>query len=321
MSLSYEISETVKEYTDAGYLRQKPSFARGAILELRHLRYFRTLAQELSFTRAAARLHVTQSTLSHQIRQLEDEVGVGLVHRDGKKISLTHAGQLLLQSALRAMDDLDQTQRDLKLQDKPMTGRLAIGVTHTFSMRLLGQYLAEFVSRFPLVMLDIQELSASEIESRLLTGDLDIGVAYAPSSSPELWVEPLFTEPLLLVTGKHHPFASRKRLRMVELHKQKLALLSPNFTTRLMLDACFKQAGIEPLVVAQTNTIFPILQLIKSQTVATIISERAIADRSELHTVILQDPSPTRTAALVWNKHHTYSEVALAFAALVKASV
>lgn len=288
-------------------------------LELRHLRYFRTLAQELSFTKAAARLHVTQSTLSHQIKQLEDEVGVDLLRREGKKVSLTHAGQLLLQTTLRTMEDLDQTLRNLKLQDKPMIGDLVIGVTHTFSMRLLGQYLAEFVSRFPLVKLDIQELSASDIESRLLSAELDVGVAYAPSSSPELWVEPLFTEPMLLVTNKHHSFASRKRIRMVELHNQKLALLSPHFATRIMLDACFKQAGIEPLVVAETNTIFPILQLVKTQPVATILSERAIADRSELHTVILQDPSPTRTAALVWNKHRQYSDVAIAFANLVKA--
>lgn len=287
-------------------------------MELRHLRYFKTLAQELSFTKAAARLHVTQSTLSHQIKQLEDEIGVDLLQRDGKKISLTHAGQTLLQTTLRTMEDLDQTLRDLKLQDKPMTGRLVIGVTHTFSMRLLGQYLAEFVSRFPLVKLDIKELPAIEIESKLLADELDVGVAYAPTSLPGLWVEPLFSEPLMLVTSKRHPFGNRKRLRMVELHNQKLALLSPNFATRVMLDACFKQAGIEPQVVAETNTIFPILQLVKSQYIATIISERAIADRSDLHTIILQDPSPTRTAALVWNKHRHYSEVALAFASLVK---
>ncbi|MCD8494286.1 MAG: LysR substrate-binding domain-containing protein [Burkholderiaceae bacterium] len=287
-------------------------------MELRHLRYFKTLAQELSFTKAAARLHVTQSTLSHQIKQLEDEIGVDLLQRDGKKISLTHAGQTLLQTTLRTMEDLDQTLRDLKLQDKPMTGRLVIGVTHTFSMRLLGQYLAEFVSHFPLVKLDIKELPAIEIESKLLADELDVGVAYAPTSLPGLWVEPLFSEPLMLVTSKRHPFGNRKRLRMVELHNQKLALLSPNFATRVMLDACFKQAGIEPQVVAETNTIFPILQLVKSQYIATIISERAIADRSDLHTIILQDPSPTRTAALVWNKHRHYSEVALAFASLVK---
>ncbi|MCD8565138.1 MAG: LysR substrate-binding domain-containing protein [Burkholderiaceae bacterium] len=287
-------------------------------MELRHLRYFKTLAQELSFTKAAARLHVTQSTLSHQIKQLEDEIGVDLLQRDGKKISLTHAGQTFLQTTLRTMEDLDQTLRDLKLQDKPMTGRLVIGVTHTFSMRLLGQYLAEFVSRFPLVKLDIKELPAIEIESKLLADELDVGVAYAPTSLPGLWVEPLFSEPLMLVTSKRHPFGNRKRLRMVELHNQKLALLSPNFATRVMLDACFKQAGIEPQVVAETNTIFPILQLVKSQYIATIISERAIADRSDLHTIILQDPSPTRTAALVWNKHRHYSEVALAFASLVK---
>ena len=288
-------------------------------MEFRHLRYLRTLAEELSFTKAASRLHVTQSTLSHQIRQLENELGVDLVLREGKKTSLTHAGQQLLQTADRIMAVLEVTLRALKSQEKPVTGLLSIGVTHTFSIRLLGHYLVEFASRFPLVRLNVQELSASEIEEGLLSGQLDVGIAYAPGSSDAFWVEPLFTETMVLVVNEHHPFAGRKRLRMVELHNQRLALLSSNFATRSMLDACFDQAGVKPIVVAETNTITPILHLVRHQPIGTIISDRAIADKAGLHTIMLQDPSPVRTAALVWSKRQHYSESSLAFAELVKA--
>ena len=289
-------------------------------MELRHLRYFRVLAEQLNFTRAAERLYITQSTLSHQIRQLEDELGISLIDRNGKKITLTHEGRYLLESANRTLEELDNTLRSLKSLDGPLAGTLAIGATHTFSIKLLGQYLALFVKKFPLVKLEIFELPASDIESKLIDESLDIGIAYTPSASEALWSEPLFTESLLLVINKSHPFAQRKRLRMAELHNQRLVLLSKTFATRRMLDNYFALAKINPVVVGETNTIFPIINLIKNQAVGTIISERAIPDEADLHKIILQDPSPTRTAALLWKKNRNYSETALEFARLVKAN-
>lgn len=287
-------------------------------MELRHLRYFKMLAEHLNFTRAAERLYITQSTLSHQIKQLEEEIGLELFTRNGKKIALTHAGQHLLESANRAVDDIDNTLRELRSLKHPLTGSLAIGATHTFSIKLLGLYLALFVSKFPLVKLEILELPAQEIENKLIDESLDIGIAYTPSASEALWSEPLFTESLVLVTNKNHPFASRKKLRMVELHNQPLVLLSRTFATRKLLDSCFNQVKIEPIVVAETNTIFPIINLIKHQPIGAIISERAIPDEANLHKIILQDPAPTRTAALLWKKNKHYSRTALEFATIVK---
>lgn len=287
-------------------------------MELRHLRYFKSLAEHLNFTRAAERLYITQSTLSHQIKQLEDEVGVPLFDRGGKKIALTHAGQHLLESVNRATEDLDAALRQIKALQEPLSGRLAIGATHTFSINFLGHYLGLFMKQFPLVRLEILELPAQEIEDRLMDETLDIGIAYTPCASDALWSEPLFTESLVLVTNKQHPLASRKRLRMVELHNQPLVLLSRTFATRRLLDDFFDQAKIKPLVLVETNTVTPIISLIKSQPVAAILSEKAIPAEAGLHTILLQDPAPTRTAALLWKKNKHYSKTALALAKLVK---
>ncbi len=287
-------------------------------MELRHLRYFKVLAEQLSFTRAAERLYITQSTLSHQIRQLEDEVGLPLFERKGKKISLTHAGQCLLETAGRTLGDIDNTLRELKSMHAPLTGSLSIGATHTFSIKLLGRYLSMFVQKFPLVKLELLELSAQDIENGLVDESLDIGIAYTPATSDALWSEPLFTESLVLVTNKNHPFASRKRLRMVELHNQQLVLLSGTFTTRKLLDGYFAQVKIKPVIVAETNTTFPMISLVKSQPVAAILSERAIPEDAELHKIILQDPAPTRMAALLWKKNRQYPQTALEFAKMVK---
>jgi LysR family cyn operon transcriptional activator len=106
-------------------------------MELRHLRYFVALAEHLSFTRAAARVHVTQSTLSHQIRQLEEELGQPLFDRIGKKVVTTEAGELFLGFAVRALKEVDHGLAVLKPSAAGLAGRVRIGTTHTFNIGLI----------------------------------------------------------------------------------------------------------------------------------------------------------------------------------------
>src|SRR5690606_25702982 len=101
-------------------------------MELRHLRYFIAVASSLNFTRAAERVHVTQSTLSHQIRQLEEEIGQALFERKGRRVVLTDAGESFLAYATRAMTVIDQGLSELKQSVVSMTGEVRIGTTHTF---------------------------------------------------------------------------------------------------------------------------------------------------------------------------------------------
>ena len=122
-------------------------------MELRHLRYFVALAEYLSFTRAAARVHVTQSTLSHQIRQLEEEVGQPLFDRIGKKVVTTEAGELFLGFALRALKEVDQGIAMLKPGSDGLTGQVRVGATHTFNIALIPECVALFLARHPTVRL------------------------------------------------------------------------------------------------------------------------------------------------------------------------
>jgi hypothetical protein len=109
-------------------------FDTGVSMELRHLRYFVALAEYLSFTRAAQRVHVTQSTLSHQIRQLEEELGQTLFDRIGRKVVTTEAGELFLGFATRALQEVDHGIATLKPSSRSLSGQLRIGTTHTFNI-------------------------------------------------------------------------------------------------------------------------------------------------------------------------------------------
>ncbi|MGQ9366425.1 LysR substrate-binding domain-containing protein [Azospirillum sp. ST 5-10] len=290
-------------------------------MELRHLRYFAALAERLNFTHAAEKVHVTQSTLSHQIKQLEEEIGQRLFDRVGKRVVMTEAGELLLPSVTKALREIDDGVRTLKGTARPLRGMVRIGATHTFNISLIPSCLATFLTNNPAVRVTVEELPAAAIEDRLRSGDLDIGISYRPAELRELWFEPLYNEEMVLAVGAQHPFAARKRIRIVELHRQNLVLLPREFTTRRMLDGCFQSAGAEPVVVAETNTIAAMLSLVRRMEIAAIVSEQAVSDLENLRIIALESPTPLRTPGILWKRDGERAAAVRSFAVIVRRAV
>ena len=288
-------------------------------MELRHLRYFVALAEYLSFTRAAERVHITQSTLSHQIRQLEEEVGQPLFDRIGKKVVTTEAGELFLAYALRALKEVDHGIAMLRPAGGALTGQLRIGATHTFNIRLIPECVALFLARHPTVQVCVEELPAEQIGDRLQAGELDLGIAYRPSNPLELWFEPLYDEEMVLVVSEGHPLAGRKRIRMVELHQQRLVLLPSYFATRRLLDDCFKASDTEPLVVAEMSTVAPMLGLVSRTTIAAIVASNAVPPTMRGQQMIpIESPTPIRTPGILWRLDAERTAAVQSFAVIVR---
>lgn len=287
-------------------------------MELRHLRYFSALAERLSFTRAAEEVHVTQSTLSHQIKQLEVELGTSLFQRTGKRVLLTVEGQLFLPWVTKALKEIDGGIVTLKDVGVPVAGEIVVGATHTFNMSLIPACLATFLTKNPSVCVRVEELPAAGVTQRVASGELDIGIAYPPTNTATLSFEPLYNEELVLAVGEKHPFASRRRIRMVELHRQRMVLLSRDFATRALLDGCFRSAGAEPQVVVEMNTVAPMLDLVCRMNVATIVSEKAAAKAVGLRAIAIENPKPIRTPSIVWKRDKPQSRPVKSFAAIVK---
>ena len=288
-------------------------------MELRHLRYFVALAEYLSFTKAADRVHVTQSTLSHQIRQLEDEVGQPLFDRIGKKVVTTEAGELFLAYATRALKEVDHGIAMLKPGGGGLTGEVRIGATHTFNIGLIPECMALFLARHPTVRLRVDELPADQISTKLRAGELDIGIAYRPADPSGLWFEPLYNEEMVLVVSDAHPLAGRKRIRMVELHQQRLVLMPDYFATRTLLDECFQASGAEPIVVAEMSTIAPMLGLVLRSQIGTIAATNAVpAAMSGLQMIPLESPTPIRTPGILWRLEGEKAAPVQSFAVIVR---
>jgi LysR family cyn operon transcriptional activator len=288
-------------------------------MELRHLRYFVALAEYLSFTKAADRVHVTQSTLSHQIRQLEEEVGQALFDRIGKKVVTTEAGELFLAYATRALKEVDHGIAMLKPGGGGLTGQVSIGATHTFNIGLIPECVAQFLARHPTVRVRIDELPADQIIAKLHAGELDIGIAYKPSGPTDLWFEPLYNEEMVLVVSDSHPLAGRKRIRMVELHQQRLVLMPDYFSTRTLLDECFKASGAEPIVVAEMSTIAPMLGLVLRTQIAAIVAINAVpAALTGLQMIPIESPTPIRTPGILWRLDGEKAAPVHSFAVIVR---
>lgn len=290
-------------------------------MELRHLRYFAALAERLNFTHAAEKVHVTQSTLSHQIKQLEDEIGQRLFDRAGKRVVMTEAGELLLPSVTKALREIDDGIRTLKGAARPLGGVVRIGATHTFNIGLIPACLATFLTNNPAVRVVVEELPAAAIEEGLRSGALDIGIAYRPAELRDLWFEPLYNEEMVLAVGAQHPFAHRKRMQMIELHRQNLVLLPREFTTRRMLDGCFQSVGAEPVVLAETNTIAAMLNLARRMEIGAIVSEQAVTGLENLCIIALESPTPLRTPGILWKREGERPAAVRTFAVIVRRAV
>ncbi|QJW83590.1 LysR family transcriptional regulator [Ramlibacter terrae] len=287
-------------------------------MELRHLRYFDAVAETLNFTRAAERLHVTQSTLSHQIKQLEEELGAPLFDRSAKRVRMTETGEILRSHMTPALQQIDRGLQALRAPGGAITASIRLGATSSFNTRMVPQCVATLLNHYPNIRVSVEELPAGMITKRLASGHLDLAVSYRPGEGSELWFEPLYNEELRLVVGTSHPLARRRRVRMVELHNVRMVLLPRQFVTRKLLDECFEQAGAKPLVAAQINSVAPMLELIRQTDLAGIITETALSQAADLRVIPLEDPTPIRTPGMLWHKGATRSPVLKHFAEIIR---
>lgn len=289
-------------------------------MELRHLRYFLAVADTRSFTRAAERLHVTQPTLSHQIKQLESMVGTVLFDRSTKEVELTAAGRLFKPYCERILKEIESSALAISELEGLMRGILRMAVFHSFSHSMLPQIMSEFALRYPGVHVITRLVPRLDMERELINAELDMAVAYAAGDNDQIVAEPLFEEELVAVVGSKCAQAGRKSMPMRELAGLPLVLLTPEFGARQFVDRFFSETGQHPHVVLEMNAIDPILATTRNSGLATVLSAGAILDTSGLQIVRLTDPAPKRMVGILWRRNGHRSAAALRMAEMIRAA-
>lgn len=189
-------------------------------MELRHLQYFIALAEELSFTRAARRLHISQPPLSMQIRNLEEELGVTLFDRDRRNVALTAAGERFLREARQIVDHVDRAVRVAREAGRGFAGTITLAINPSLDLLLLPRLLRRTGEELPGVEVCLRQLSHREQIEALAQGTVDVGFLRPPLEERDrrgLVVETLMQEALLLAIPADHALARRKSVPLGKL--------------------------------------------------------------------------------------------------------
>lgn len=289
-------------------------------MQLRHLRYFLAIADMRNFTRAAERLHVTQPTLSHQIKQLESMIGAILFERGAKEVELTAAGRLFKPYCERILKEIESSALAISELEGLMRGTLRMAVFHSFSHSMLPSILSDFALRYPGVRVTAQQVSQVDLKRDLLNAELDFAISYISEGYEQIVAEYLFDEELVLVVGSKHSHAGRKSMPMSELATLPLVLLTPEFGARQFVDAYMSDNGLAPHVILEMNAINLILATIRNSGLASVLSAGAVIDPRGLQIVRLTDPAPKRTVGILWRRNCHRSAAAQRMADMVKAA-
>lgn len=284
-----------------------------AALELRHLRYLLAVAEHGNFTRAAEELHVSQPTLSQQVKQLERTLGVQLLDRTGRTVRLTDAGAVYTDHARRALRDLAAAERAVHDVQDLSRGHLRLGVTPTFTAYLVGPLAAEFHTHHPGLGLTLTEMPQDRVEGALLADDLDLGIAFAGPHLPGIAATALFTETLTLVTGVRTDAGRTSPLPVRELTGRQLVLLDGDFATRGHIDAYLTRHRAAPRVTVEANSIQALTEIVQRTGLATVLPDAITHDHPHLAPVPLDPPLPARTVALLHREGAYHGAAARAF--------
>ena len=252
-------------------------------IELRHLRYFVAVAEELHFGRAAARLGIAQPPLSQQIQRLERKVGGPLFDREGRTVRLTSAGAALLPAARRLLSDAAEATAMVRRAARGESGAVVIGFTPSTLFSPLPAAVRRYRELYPGVMVQLRQMVPIDYEEALPAGRLDLAMVREPPESPGIVAIPVLTERFVAAVPRAHPLAGAKAVPLEALREDPFVLfpedISPGLYRRIQ-ELC-SGAGFEPRVVQQADEWQTILSLVEAGLGVSLIPESLTAHRSE----------------------------------------
>ena len=259
-------------------------------MELRQLKYFIRVAECLNFSEAAKESCISQSTLSQQIKQLEQELGSELFLRNSRTVSLTEAGMELLPYARTTIKDADaciERIRDLK---DILTGTMNIGVTYSFSP-ILTETIFSFIKKYPKVKLNIFYKPMSELMDMLRDRKVDFVLAFKPSAPMEgIESHILFQNYLAAIVSSTHSLASEKKVSLEQIAQHGIALPSKGLQARSMLDKVLNRYNFNLKVRIELNDLDIMLNLVRQSNLVTVLAEASIHNERGVKAVPIDIP-------------------------------
>ena len=288
-------------------------------MELRVLRYFLAVAREENITRAAALLHVTQPTLSRQLMQLEEELGVRLFHRGQYRVVLTEEGMLLRRRAQEIVELADKARRELRRQEEALTGEVAIGCGETAAMTFLSEHIREFRRLHPLVQFRIYSAIADDVKDRIEKGLLDMGLLAEPVDIGRYaFLRMPQRDRWGVLLPKGHPLARKAAAAPEDLLGIPL-LLSGRETVRNELAGWFGDVYEKIEIAGAFNLILNAANMVQNGVGAALCFD--LGNLSDALTFIPLTPELETGTVLAWKKDQAVSPAARQFLQFIRNTV
>ncbi len=290
-------------------------------MELRHLRYFVAVAEELHFGRAAQRLHIAQPPLSQQIGKLEDELGLKLFSRAKRRIELTHAGRVFLPEARQTLFLAERAAEAARRADRGEIGPLAVACGPIAVQTVLPSVLPVFRQRFPEVEISLTELPMAEIVEALQRGTVDLGLLLPYFDSELLEREVILRLPMRAALPRGHPLARRKSIRLKQLAKDRFILVARSLASGLydyIVGTC-QQAGFTPKVAQEATYIPTLLRMVAAGYGVSLVPKMPKPmEVQDVAFVQIQEPYPAVELCMAWRANDSSPPLA-AFRNVVRA--
>jgi LysR family nitrogen assimilation transcriptional regulator len=269
-------------------------------MELRQLRYFVAIVECGSLSRAASLVHIVQPALSQQMGQLEQELGVQLLHRSVRGVKTTLAGQALYRHAHQILKLAEATSDVVRNAVEEIGGHVKLGLPSSLALVLVGPLIAALEERYPRIVLEVYESPSSYLAAHLINQQVDLSVLVDEITLPGIEAEPLMQESLYFVQPRRSPVVDAGEVRIEALAGVPLMLTTHATTLRHLVDRAFAEAGVRPLVKAQASSIQTLLLMVAQGGAGTIVPRSALAWHSAAAPLeaTLLTPSLQRRATL-----------------------
>lgn len=284
-------------------------------MEIHQLRYFVAVAEEGSFSRAAAREHVAQPSLSQQIQKLEAEVGHRLFDRLSRTVVVTEAGQCLLDYARKILVEIAEARRCLDDLKGEISGRLTVGAILTMAPYVLPRIIGKFQARYPKIVLEIVEDTTEALASRLEDGTLDIAIMSTCQQSTALEPHRLGDEELLVLLPNQHHLAKKKKISWSDLKSEKFLLLHEVHCLSAQVCRLLATHNLQPEWAFRGAQLGTIAQMVATGMGVSVVPQMMVEHQVPNGCVALPftPPAPTRELNLLRNPLRLETRAAAAF--------
>jgi len=284
-------------------------------MDLRTLRAFVEVVRQGGFTQAAKTVFATQSTVSKAVKQLEDEIGMPLLNRVGHEVTLTTAGDVVFQRALKMLAERDDLLGELDELRDLKRGTLRLGLPPVSSGRVFAPYFAAYRRRHPLIEIRLTEHGAERLQQLLLSGEIEMAAALLPIDDEAFERQDVRQDQLVVAVGGDSPLAQKAKVKLAELRDQPFILFNEGFAlSKIVLDQC-RGLGFEPEVVARSGQLDFIIELVGAGVGVAFLPSVAVGawPHPSVVYVPVDDPPVDYHTTMIWRAGGFLSHAARAW--------